>query len=123
LKTGLLSSNLQSEICNLKLLGGIMAEKVVTPKTYLIVYAILLACTALTVGLSRLPLSEDWHTAFGLSIAAVKASLVILVFMHLIYSTRLTWVVALSGLLWLGILIGYTLTDYLTRTWNPTVGR
>ena len=100
-----------------------MAEKVVTPKTYLLIYAILLACTALTVGFSRLPLSEDWHTVIGLSIAVVKASLVILFFMHLIYSSRLTWVVALSGLLWLGILIAYTLTDYLTRAWNTTVGR
>jgi cytochrome c oxidase subunit 4 len=100
-----------------------MAEKIVQPKTYLIVYVTLLVCTALTVGLSRLPVSEDWHTIFGLTIAAVKASLVILFFMHVLYSTRLTWVVALSGLLWLAILIFYTLTDYLTRGWNPLVDR
>jgi hypothetical protein len=43
--------------------------------------------------------------------------------MHVLYSARLTWLVALSGLLWLGILIGYTITDYMTRTWNPTVGK
>jgi cytochrome c oxidase subunit IV len=100
-----------------------MAEKIVQPKTYLIVYVTLLACTALTVGISRMPVSEDWHTLFGLTIATVKASLVILFFMHLYYSTRLTWVVALSGLLWLAILIGYTLSDYLTRDWNAVLGR
>ncbi len=99
-----------------------MAEKIVTPKTYLLVYVTLLLCTALTVGISRLDISEDWHTVFGLSIAVVKATLVILFFMHVLYSTRLTWVVALSGLLWLAILIGYTMTDYLTRGWNPIGG-
>src|SRR5262245_54576064 len=98
---------------------GIMAERVDTPKTYLTVFVALMALTATTVGLSRLPLSEDWHTVIGLGIASVKASLVILFFMHVLYSTRLTWLVALSGLLWLGILIGYTITDYMTRGWNP----
>jgi cytochrome c oxidase subunit 4 len=82
-----------------------------------------MALTATTVGFSRLPLSEGWHTVIGLGIAAVKASLVILFFMHVLYSARLTWLVALSGLLWLAILIGYTITDYMTRAWNPTVGR
>src|SRR5437660_1255642 len=47
-----------------------MAEKVVPPKTYLIVFAALMALTATTVGFSRLPLSEDWHTVIGLGIAA-----------------------------------------------------
>jgi cytochrome c oxidase subunit 4 len=100
-----------------------MAEKIVTPKTYLTVFVALMVLTAITVTFSRLPVSEDWHTVIGLGIAAVKASLVILFFMHVLYSTRLTWLVALSGLLWLGILIGYTLTDYVSRGWNPTAGR
>jgi cytochrome c oxidase subunit 4 len=100
-----------------------MAEKIVTPKTYLTVYVALMALTATTVALSRLELSEGAHTVIGLGIAAVKASLVILFFMHVLYSSRLTWLVALSGLLWLGILIGYTITDYVTRGWNPTAGR
>jgi cytochrome c oxidase subunit IV len=100
-----------------------MAEKIVPPRTYLIVYLALLACTALTVGFSRMEVSEDWHTIVGLTIAAIKASLVVLFFMHLYYSTRLTWVVALAGLLWLGILIAYTLTDYLARDWSSTLSR
>ncbi len=100
-----------------------MAEHIVPPKTYLLVFVALLALTGLTVGISRIEMSEDWHTIIGLSIATVKASLVILFFMHVLYSGKLTWVVALSGLLWLAILIAYTVTDYMTRTWNPTVGR
>ena len=102
-----------------------MAEHIVEPRTYLKVFGALLVLTALTVASSQV-LPAEWHTlhtVLGLGFAAVKASLVILFFMHLIYSTRLTWVVALSGILWLLILIGYTLTDYLTRAWNPTVGK
>ena len=100
-----------------------MTEHIVEPRTYYKIFATLIALTAVTVSFSRLPVSEDWHLLVGLTVAAAKASLVILFFMHLIYSTRLTWVIALSGLLWLGILIAYTLTDYLTRGWNPTLGR
>jgi cytochrome c oxidase subunit IV len=51
-----------------------------------------------------------------------KASLVILFFMHVWYSQPLTWVVALSGLLWLAILLTYTLTDYMSRGWNGVPG-
>ena len=52
-----------------------------------------------------------------LLIASVKALLVILFFMHVRWSTRLTWVVAASGFAWLIILFGLTMTDYLTRGW------
>src|SRR5262249_27890646 len=76
-------------------------EHVIEPKTYLRIFAALIGLTALTVLFSRVPVSEAWHTLIGLTIAVAKATLVILFFMHLIYSARLTWVVALSGLLWL----------------------
>jgi cytochrome c oxidase subunit 4 len=104
-----------------------MAEHVVEPRTYYKVFGALIALTVLTVTFSRLPIPEEWHPELwhlivGLAVAATKATLVILFFMHLIYSSRLTWVVAFSGLLWLGILITYTLTDYLTRGWNPRMG-
>jgi cytochrome c oxidase subunit 4 len=100
-----------------------MAEHIVPPKTYFGVFLALMILTATTVAVSRAPLSETWHTVFGLAIAVTKATLVLLFFMHLLYSTRLTWVVALSGLLWLGILIAYTMSDYLTRAWDPVTGR
>jgi cytochrome c oxidase subunit 4 len=96
-----------------------MAERIVPPKTYAIVYAALLLLTVTTIGISRLPLGEDWHLAIGLLIGTVKALLVILFFMHVIYSPRLTWLAALAGLLWLAILIFLTMNDYLTRDWYP----
>jgi cytochrome c oxidase subunit 4 len=100
-----------------------MSQHVVKPTVYFAVFAGLILLTALTVGLSRVQMSETAHTVVGLVIAVAKASLVLMFFMHLFYSSRLTWVVALSGLLWLGILIGYTMTDYVTRGWDPFTGR
>ena len=84
---------------------------------YFVVFAGLIALTAATVGLSYVELGA-WHTPVGLGIATLKALLVILFFMHVIRSTRLTWIVALSGAAWLAILLGLTLTDYLSRGWH-----
>ena len=52
-----------------------------------------------------------------LAIACTKASLVILFFMGVRWSSRLTWVVAASGFVWLLILFGITMSDYLSRGW------
>jgi cytochrome c oxidase subunit 4 len=89
---------------------------------YYLVFAALIALTALTVGVSLIPLAPALHLVIGLTIASAKAGLVILIFMHVYYSSRLTWVVALGSLLWLGILIGYTITDYLSRGWVSATG-
>jgi cytochrome c oxidase subunit 4 len=94
---------------------------IIAPRTYYLVFAALIVLTGLTVGVSFLELGA-WHTTVGLLIASTKALLVILFFMHVLYSTRLTWVVALSGLVWLAILIGLTLNDYLSREWLATSG-
>ena len=49
--------------------------------------------------------------------AVVKAVLVVLYFMHVKLSSRLTKIFVVSGVFWLGILVGLTLSDYLTRDW------
>ena len=54
----------------------------------------------------------------ALAIAVVKAALVILWFMHVLYSPRLTWIVGrLASFLWLAVLFVLTFSDYLTRGW------
>ena len=53
-----------------------------------------------------------------LAIAVVKALVVILWFMHVIHSPRLTWIVVISSFLWLAVLFVLTFSDYLTRHWN-----
>ena len=59
----------------------------------------------------------------ALTIAVTKALLVALIFMHLRHSPRLTLFVAAASLLWLGLLIVITASDYVTRSWLPIYGR
>ena len=84
---------------------------------YLTVYVILLVFTGLTAGAAYAPISEAWHTPVALAIAAAKATLVVLFFMHLLYSPKLNWLVAFGSLLWLLIMLTLTFADYLTRSW------
>jgi cytochrome c oxidase subunit 4 len=88
----------------------------VAPRTYFLVFAALIALTVLTVGLSFLDLGP-WHLAVGIAIGVAKALLVVLFFMHVLYSSRLTWIVIIAGLFWTAILIGGVVSDYLTRSW------
>ncbi|MCA1573318.1 MAG: cytochrome C oxidase subunit IV family protein, partial [Acidobacteria bacterium] len=53
----------------------------------------------------------------AMTIAVVKATLVVLYFMHVRYSARLIWVVVASALFWMGILFALTFSDYWTRGW------
>jgi cytochrome c oxidase subunit 4 len=80
------------------------------------VCAALLALTLLTVGVAHIDLGPLNH-AFALSIATCKAVLVMLFFMHLRYSSPLTWIFASAGVIWLAHLVIFTLMDYLTRGW------
>ncbi len=89
----------------------------VTPmSTYLLVFGALAIGTLLTWFASTIDLG--WaNTPIALVIATTKAVLVILFFMHVIHSTRLTWVVVIGSFLWLGVLFVLTFADYLTRAW------
>ena len=90
----------------------------ITPlSTYLFVFFALSLGTILTVVAANADLGM-LNTPIALVIATIKAVLVILYFMHVKYSTRLTWVVVLASFFWLGILFVLTLTDYLTRRYG-----
>jgi cytochrome c oxidase subunit 4 len=93
-----------------------MTGSIATPRSYLLVFGMLIGLTAATVAACHFDLGA-WHGFVGLSIAGVKAALIVLFFMQVWRSNRLTWVVALSGLLWLGLLLALTMTDVLTRSW------
>ena len=85
-------------------------------KVYYAIFAILMVCTALTVWIAFIDLGP-LNTVVALTIAVFKATLVILFFMHVKYSTRLTWVVVAGSFFWLGIMLVITMSDYLTRGW------
>jgi cytochrome c oxidase subunit 4 len=95
----------------------------VAPKSmYYAVFAALIVGTALTVAVAFLDLGA-LNNVLMLGIAMTKALLVVLFFMHVRWGTRLTWVVAASGFVWLLILFGLTMMDYLSRGWVPGTWR
>jgi cytochrome c oxidase subunit 4 len=93
-----------------------MSEPVTPVRTYVTIFLALIALTGLTVALSFLHLGV-WHTPVGLAIAATKAALVGLFFMHLLHQSKIYWLALGAGLFWFGIMMGLTLTDYGTRHW------
>ncbi|HEX3127306.1 MAG TPA: cytochrome C oxidase subunit IV family protein [Thermoanaerobaculia bacterium] len=81
---------------------------------YVGVFFALLVLTAATVIVANFDLG--WaNNVVALTIAVTKALLVLIFFMHLRHSTRLTVLTALAGFFWLGILLVLTLNDYFTR--------
>ncbi|MGI9108218.1 MAG: cytochrome C oxidase subunit IV family protein [Pyrinomonadaceae bacterium] len=93
-----------------------MSEHIVSKKMYFVIFGALMVLTAITVFAANIDLgSEKLNTIVALAIAVTKAMLVILFFMHVRYSSRLTWVVVTGGFLWLFIMVGLMLSDYLSR--------
>ena len=100
---------------------------IVSPFIYLAILAALLVFTGLTVWMSFIDLGE-WHIAAGLTlfwnpvvalaIACTKMTLVVLFFMHVKYSTKLTKLTVASGFAVFLVLIGMTMTDYFSRAWG-----
>lgn len=101
-----------------------MTHTVVSSRLYLWVFAALLLLTGLTVLASFYDLGGGRlhyaNAVAAISIAVTKATLVVLYFMHVRWSSRLTWVFVGAGIFWLLILIALTLSDVLTRSWIPT---
>jgi cytochrome c oxidase subunit IV len=90
---------------------------IIPTKVYYTIFAILMLCTYLTVQIAFFDLGA-LNTIAALGIAVLKATLVVLFFMHVKYSTRLTWAVVLGSIFWFGILVVLTMSDYLTRGWR-----
>ena len=95
---------------------------VVPVRVYVAVFAALLILTAMTTAAAFHDLGP-MNNVVALGIAALKATLVVLFFMHVRYGTRLIPLVVAAGLFWLVILIALSLTDYLTRGWLGVPGR
>jgi cytochrome c oxidase subunit IV len=96
-----------------------MATPITPVKTYVGVLAVLIVFTVLTVALSFVSLSQDWHVLGGLVIAVIKASLVVMFFMHAVHSPRVTWCVIVVSIVFLVILFALMLADVMTRSLVP----
>jgi cytochrome c oxidase subunit 4 len=95
--------------------GGAMPRREISVRAYIIVCVVLVLLTGATVGFSLAHVAPIWHLVVGLTIGLCKATLVVLFFMHVLISDRLTWIVIVVVCFWLVILVTLTMTDYLTR--------
>ena|SRR5438034_10593254 len=94
-----------------------MSDHILPTRVYYTIFGILMLCTYLTVQIAFFDLGI-FNTIAALTIAVFKAALVVLFFMHVKYSSRLTWAVVIGSVFWLGILLTLTLSDYTTRVWR-----
>jgi cytochrome c oxidase subunit 4 len=91
---------------------------IVPVRTYLLVFGALLGLAVLTTAVAFVDLGP-FNTIIAMAIAFVKMLLVLLIFMHLRYSSNLVRVVIIAGFFWLALLIGLTMNDYRSRQWIP----
>jgi cytochrome c oxidase subunit IV len=93
------------------------ASHILPKRVYYTIFGILMLCTYLTVQIAFFDLGP-LNTIAALTIAVFKATIVVLFFMHVKYSTRLTWLVVTGSVFWLFIMLALTMSDYLTRAWR-----
>jgi cytochrome c oxidase subunit 4 len=93
-----------------------MNQHTMPVRTNVQVFLALLLLLFATVGGAYLPLGP-LHFPVAMTIAAAKAVLIVLFFMHLLHGRRLAALASIAGFLWLGLLITLTLCDYLSREW------
>jgi cytochrome c oxidase subunit 4 len=93
------------------------SSHVLSVKLYAAIFGTLLVLTLATAGAAFIDLGGSLNAIVALLIAGGKALLVILFFMHVRYSSRLTWVFVGAGFFWLLIMLTLTLADVLSRGW------
>lgn len=100
---------------------------IIEPIVYIKVFSILVVLFLATLGVALFDLSKhlNWGPAnivVAMVIATAKAGVIVLYFMHVKYSSRLTQVFAVSATLWLMLMFAFTFADYFTRSWIPQPG-
>jgi cytochrome c oxidase subunit IV len=91
------------------------SEHIVSSSLYWLIWAILIVCTFLTAWIATINLGP-FNTVVALLIATFKASIVVLIFMHVKYtSEKMTKAILISAVFWLLLLLILSLTDYSSR--------
>lgn len=98
-----------------------MSDHIVSPKVYLAIFAALLFFTTLTV-LAAFQNFGKFNIVIALVIATIKATLVVLFFMHAFYSPKRTQLAIVCSIFWLAIMLALTLADYNTRSHETQPG-
>ena len=99
-----------------------MSAHIVQPRVYVVIFLALMLGTGLTVLAAFHDFPGPLNVVLALTIAVLKATLVVLYFMNVRYSGRLVWLVIFSALFWLGIMFALTISDYWTRMWLVPLG-
>ncbi len=94
-----------------------MSEHIVRPTIYIAIFLALMVGTAVTVLAAFVDFPGPLNAVVALTIAVVKATLVILYFMHVRWSGRLIWLIIAAALVWMAIFFALTWSDYSTRMW------
>jgi cytochrome c oxidase subunit 4 len=95
-------------------------QHIASPKIYITIFAVLMLCTFLTVEAAKADLNSHFpglNVVVALTIAVLKASLVVLFFMHARYSPKRTQLVIVASVFWLAIMLFMTMSDYISRSW------
>ena len=98
-----------------------MSEHIVSPKIYVTIFIALMILTGTTYYAAQVDLNQYFaslNIIVALAIAACKATLVILFFMHAKYSSKRTQLIIICGIFWLAIMLSLTLGDYASRSWD-----
>jgi cytochrome c oxidase subunit 4 len=85
---------------------------------YFVVFGVLFLGTILTYVVATIDLDRFFpgaNTLVALAIAFFKMGCVVLIFMHVRWSSNLIWLTAIAGFFWLAIMFSFTMQDYLTR--------
>ena len=90
------------------------ADHIVPPGVYAGIISALLILTAATVAAAFVNLGR-YNIVVALVIATVKATLVVLFFMHAKYVPKRTKLVIMAGIFWLALLLFMTMSDYISR--------
>jgi cytochrome c oxidase subunit 4 len=98
-----------------------VSEHIVSPKIYLLIFASLMLGTGLTVWAAFQNFGK-FNIVIALAIATIKATLVVLYFMHARYSPKRTQLVIVCSVFWLAIMLALTLSDYDTRSHETQPG-
>jgi cytochrome c oxidase subunit 4 len=92
-----------------------VSEHIVSSKLYWTIWIVLICLTGLTAWIATVDLGR-FNTVIALLIASIKATIVVLFFMHVKYtSEKLTKMVIVAAMFWLLILLALSMADYGTR--------
>lgn len=99
---------------------------IVPLSTYYKIFASLMVLLVITVVVANFDTNDigmPWlNVIVALAVAATKAVLIVLFFMHVKYSSKLVWIFASAAYFFLLIMFGMVYADYLSRPWLTLPG-